>query len=171
MAYSAFSVVFGETPSAAKWNLLGANDATFNDFITGATSSGQASTTYAPTYVNVTVGGGTLVAKYNKVGRWVDVEWNLLCNVGTTSVGSSVTVSLPVTAASKYSSMSQHPVGVLTGEDAGTKIWQGTVLIDNSTSVFEWRWDDGAGGLSTTIPFAEATGDTFSFSARYEAAT
>lgn len=112
-----------------------------------------------------------MVAKYNKVGRWVDCEWNLLCNVGTTAVGSSVTISLPFAAASRYSSMSQHPVGTLVGEDAGTKVWQGAVLIDNSTSVVEWRWDDGAGGLITTIPFTEATGDTFACSWRYEAAT
>lgn len=31
MAYVAWSVVFGEQPSAAKWNILGTNDASFND--------------------------------------------------------------------------------------------------------------------------------------------
>lgn len=31
MAYAVFSVVFGEQPSAAKWNILGTNDASFND--------------------------------------------------------------------------------------------------------------------------------------------
>lgn len=31
MAYAAWSVVFGEQPSAAKWNILGANDASFNN--------------------------------------------------------------------------------------------------------------------------------------------
>jgi hypothetical protein len=31
MAYSSWSVVFGEQPSAAKWNILGANDAAFNN--------------------------------------------------------------------------------------------------------------------------------------------
>lgn len=31
MAYTAWTVVFGEQPSAAKWNILGANDASFND--------------------------------------------------------------------------------------------------------------------------------------------
>jgi N-acetylneuraminic acid mutarotase len=31
MAYASWSVVFGEQPSAAKWNILGANDASFND--------------------------------------------------------------------------------------------------------------------------------------------
>jgi hypothetical protein len=31
MAYASWSVVFSEQPSAAKWNILGTNDASFND--------------------------------------------------------------------------------------------------------------------------------------------
>lgn len=31
MAYASWSVVFGEQPTAAKWNILGTNDASFND--------------------------------------------------------------------------------------------------------------------------------------------
>lgn len=31
MGYASWSVVFGEQPSAAKWNILGTNDASFND--------------------------------------------------------------------------------------------------------------------------------------------
>jgi len=31
MAYASWSVVFGEQPSTAKWNILGTNDASFND--------------------------------------------------------------------------------------------------------------------------------------------
>lgn len=33
MAYASWSVVFGEQPSAAKWNILGTNDAAFNAMI------------------------------------------------------------------------------------------------------------------------------------------
>lgn len=31
MAYTSWSVVFGEQPAAAKWNILGTNDSSFND--------------------------------------------------------------------------------------------------------------------------------------------
>lgn len=31
MAYASWSVTFGEQPSASKWNILGTNDASFND--------------------------------------------------------------------------------------------------------------------------------------------
>lgn len=34
MAYASWSVVFGEQPSAAKWNILGTNDSTFNASLT-----------------------------------------------------------------------------------------------------------------------------------------
>lgn len=34
MAYASWSVVFGEQPSAAKWNILGSNDAYFDTSIT-----------------------------------------------------------------------------------------------------------------------------------------
>lgn len=33
MAYASWSVVFGEQPSAAKWNILGTNDSTFNTLL------------------------------------------------------------------------------------------------------------------------------------------
>lgn len=33
MAYASWSVVFGEQPSAAKWNILGTNDAHFNTLL------------------------------------------------------------------------------------------------------------------------------------------
>lgn len=34
MAYASWSVVFGEQPSAAKWNILGTNDSTFDTILT-----------------------------------------------------------------------------------------------------------------------------------------
>jgi hypothetical protein len=136
------------------------------------TSSGTswAWQTWAPTYANITVGGGTLVARYNIIGKTVFCEWNLLCNVGTTSVGSSITISLPVTAAARYANMDRHSVGLATAVDDTTKVWGGVAMIDNSTSVVAIRWDDGTGGLDTTIPFTEVTGDTFSATWTYEAA-
>ncbi len=39
MAYSSWSVSFGEQPSASKWNILGTNDASFNDGTGIATSA------------------------------------------------------------------------------------------------------------------------------------
>lgn len=75
MAYASWSVAFGEQPSAAKWNILGTNDASFNNG-TGlptagavasyvATSETVASSTYSDLAtvqsVAVTVGSNGLL--------------------------------------------------------------------------------------------------------------
>jgi hypothetical protein len=46
MAYASWSVVFGEQPSAAKWNTLGTNDAYFNTQIGSGFSSSTSSTVW-----------------------------------------------------------------------------------------------------------------------------
>lgn len=46
MAYASWSVIYGEIPSATKWNILGSNDASFNDgtgIATGAVTSSKIS--------------------------------------------------------------------------------------------------------------------------------
>lgn len=49
MAYASWSVVFGEQPSAAKWNILGSNDASFNDG-TGIANMSMATTALSNPY-------------------------------------------------------------------------------------------------------------------------
>lgn len=70
MAYQAWSVVFGEQPSASKWNILGTNDASFNDgsgFASGALGSVNASLAngmcvqQATTLSNAVATGTTLI--------------------------------------------------------------------------------------------------------------
>lgn len=46
MAYSSWSVVFNEQPSAAKWNILGSNDSFFNDQVGSNFGSGTTSTVW-----------------------------------------------------------------------------------------------------------------------------
>lgn len=74
MAYTSWSVVFGEQPSASKWNILGTNDASFNDgsgiaegavtydkllstIFSGAVTSGTATGTAAGSYNLLNLGG------------------------------------------------------------------------------------------------------------------
>jgi hypothetical protein len=70
MAYASWSVTFGEQPSAAKWNILGTNDASFNDgtgiaasaitpekLLTG-TGTTWPWTAWTPSWTNLTVGTG-----------------------------------------------------------------------------------------------------------------
>src|SRR4051812_19992946 len=60
MAYASWSVVFGEQPSASKWNILGTNDATFN---TSLTRSGMAVQTVGN--VITAVATGTTIIPYD----------------------------------------------------------------------------------------------------------
>jgi hypothetical protein len=77
MAYVAWSVIFGEVPSASKWNLLGANDAAFNSG-GGVLGSGLATDAITLGYAQITS------------------IWS--ATVGSTAVdvtGLSVTVTIP----------------------------------------------------------------------------
>jgi hypothetical protein len=58
MAYTAWSVIAGEQPTAAKWNILGTNDASFND----------------------ATGIGTSVIDYTKVAAGVAVQFSRLAD-------------------------------------------------------------------------------------------
>lgn len=60
MAYQSWSVVFGEQPSAAKWNILGTNDSSFNDG-TGIATETILSSHLAPTIINKNCSGDTTI--------------------------------------------------------------------------------------------------------------
>jgi len=69
--------------------------------VTG-TGSGWAWQTWSPSLSNLTLGNGTQIAKYIQIGKTVFVRYKFLLG-STSSVGTSPTISLPVTAISDYS--------------------------------------------------------------------
>lgn len=96
--YQSWSVVFGEQPSAAKWNILGTNDASFNDGtgIGNATitasklSTGAASNTVtasestgSTSYANLSTTGPAVTVTIGENGLLL-VGWSATIN-GTTS--------------------------------------------------------------------------------------
>jgi hypothetical protein len=56
MAYAAWSVTFGEQPTASKWNILGTNDASFND------GTGIAAGAIVGTHFDANVAAGWITA-------------------------------------------------------------------------------------------------------------
>jgi len=56
MAYASWSVTLGEQPTAAKWNILGTNDASFND------GTGIAAAAILGTHLDANVGAGWITA-------------------------------------------------------------------------------------------------------------
>lgn len=93
-----------------------ANAVTATSIATGAvqpqalqsgTGSGWALQTWTPSWTNLTVGNGTVTAKYVQTGKWVQCKLTLAFG-SSTSVTGSVTFTIPITAVSISASM---PVG------------------------------------------------------------
>lgn len=184
MAYQSWSVVFGEQPSASKWGILGTNDASFNDgtgigagailpnnlIASASTLNTWAWDSWTPIWTNITVGNGTVVAKYIQIGKFVRCKLKFTMG-STSSISSNNAFSLPVTATS--------PVGIAIGncylEDLGVFGYEGSIRLASTTTATIIIWNAGGSyvtstGIGSTAPFTWATGDFFGCSFAYEAA-
>lgn len=200
MSYASFSVVFGEQqrlppwklggsvkiqPSAAKWNILGTNDASFNNgtgiadaAITPAkllagTGTSWAWQSWTPTYTVLTVGNGTHNSKYIQIGKTVIAR--LAFTLGSTSaMGAGVpTFTLPVTSASYTTS--QPAIGFGNAVKNVTSeypclmelpsITTGSILLQNAAGTYVV-----AAAFSSIAPFTWAANDSISAVLVYEAA-
>lgn len=156
MAYASWSVVFGEQPSAAKWNILGTNDASFNDG-SGIGTNAVAAASLATTAITLATAA------------------NITANQSFTSIGSDV-------AATGYSVTPTIPAGNrgvevtavfpqvgATGATNGTiKLWNGSVggtLLttnvlklqdsgDNRPYTLVFKHTPSAGSLTYLISFS-----------------
>lgn len=128
MAYTAWSVVFGEQPSAAKWNILGTNDAHFYSF----TGDNLAWQSWTPSWNNLNISGSTVTARYSKIGRVV--RFRLAVVLGANVPTGSVTFTLPVTAASHAGTVGFPPIGQATFLDTGTISYPGIVDYNSTTT-------------------------------------
>jgi hypothetical protein len=128
-------------------------------------------TTWAPTYANLTVGSGTVVARYIQVGDLVTARYSIVF-AGDSAMGTAPTVSMPVTA---ISANSNTPLGLLRIEDAATANFVGHVN-QASTTTFGTQVHSASGtyvgplGITSTVPMTWTTSDVLAFEAIYEAA-
>lgn len=168
MSYTAWSLVYGEQPSTAKWNLLGSNDSHFNDFL-GANLAWQS---WSPTLANLTIGNGTVKAYYTEVGKTVFCRLYILFGT-TTSMGTAPTFTVPVTANSRYSSQC---IGGIILEDASAGSWHGMLSFNASTTVVQISAIAANAtyatrtGVTSTVPFTWTTSDYVAATFSYEAA-
>jgi hypothetical protein len=128
-------------------------------------------TSYTPTYENLTLGNGTMTARYKQIGKTVVV------NVGfsfgsTSSISGSVKISIPVTAKNDVS-YTLFPSWMF-DTSVGTQLMGSMILEDSTKLTVIANKSDGTYVsttiISSTIPWTWATGDRIAFAFVYEAA-
>jgi len=130
---------------------------------------------WTPTWTNLTVGNGTVVAKYTQIGSTVFCRLSIVFG-STTSVSGSVSFSLPVNRAANAGTAGGTPQGLARLIDASpSATYEGSITnLSTSTSVII-VWDASStyvkfALLSSTVPFTWATGDEIDAQFSYEAA-
>lgn len=227
MAYAPISFTAFEVPTAAKWNILGTNDAEFNSMIrhngtivevaasgdtsidipvnniplrqdnssgapqdvfkidasnilqlgdadlSGMSLNGLIWSTWSPTLTNITIGNGSIQARYTRVGKLVCFRLKLEFG-STTSFSGSPTFSLPATATLLTGSGTEH-FGTGIALDAGVAAYMIRAYLNSTTTVVAHA--EVASGtyltnaaMSATVPFTWATGDLLQINGTYEAA-
>ena len=125
-------------------------------------------TTWTPTYTNITLGNGTVVARYQQTGKTVSFFISLTFGSTTAITGTFPGFSLPVTAAASFNQF----LGFIT--DAGVGTFNATVDCNTTTAYPCAMSSSGAYAVTTyattTVPMTWTTSDSFSFNGTYEAA-
>lgn len=136
--------------------------------VTAGMVASEAWTDFTPANLNVTVGNGTQVAKYMRIGRTIFVRYSLLWG-STTAFTGVPHIGLPVTPAS---SGTDTPPGVASLLDNGTRWYTGHVSVnEGGANVAQLHHSEGTtGNVDATNPFTWTTGDRLSVSITYEAA-
>lgn len=142
-------------------------------FLVTGTGSGWPWQTYAPSWTNVTVGNGTVVAKYIQTGKMVTVRVKF--SLGNTSaVGTAPTFSLPVTAIAGYTAGGE-PYGLAGFTDAAVAVYPGMAIAASTTTATLYALNASATYTTYTaataaIPFGFGNGDELYAYLTYEAA-
>ena len=131
---------------------------------------GESGISYTPTTANVTVGNGTLTAKYVRVNKFIFGQIKFLLG-STSAIGSSPQFGLPVTGATV---VGEIPCQVYC-LDSGVAFYYASASIQTTTITPITMQSAGtyltnSANFSATIPFTWSTNDYISISFCYEAA-
>ena len=134
----------------------------------------EAWTSFTPTLANITLGNGTLVASYHRLGR--TIHYRVKLTFGTTSaMGTNPTITLPVAASATYGAETDT-LGMMQIADSGTADFAGIARLVNTTTV-RLMVLGVAGtyanhiGFTALVPMTWTTADSFSVYGTYEAAS
>lgn len=171
MAYTIWSVVYGEQPSASKWNILGSNDAHFYTFL----GDNLAWQSYTPTFANFTQGASTVVSKYIYVGKWTRVSVKITLGAGFALTASGITLTTPTAANAYYTATTQAMIGNVRCSDITGSNYYGMARFTANNIVMPLVLVTSGtystmSGIASTIPFTWATPDVLLIEFEYEAA-
>ena len=129
--------------------------------------------TWTPTYTNFTLGNGTVIARYVRIGDTVIARLEIVFGSTTTIDAINPLFSMPVTALAGYGT--QSALGTVFIQDAGTAAHAATVKASGTTNFLIQVMNAAATytrlvGITALIPMTWTTSDKFSFTAIYEAA-
>jgi hypothetical protein len=138
--------------------------------------SGQANPTgwpgffnFAVAWTNVTVGNGTVIAKYSIVGRLVKFTANLTFGT-TTSIAGSIAIAPPIAPAASYGNY--MPIGDTSLIDWATALYMGAAVLMSSGTI-DIRVIGTAGtyanwaNVNATVPFTWGSTDMMSIDGNY----
>jgi hypothetical protein len=125
---------------------------------------------YTPTFSGITVGNGTVTARYCQINKFV--AWQVELLVGSTTVIGASRVTYPVECAQTWLAGNG---GQVTFEDASSFDYSGTLIRYSTTQVNIYLLNASStylrvGSISATTPFTWAAGDRLIIQDFYEAA-
>lgn len=121
--------VYTGTPSTLVAGDTSALVTKFNDHRDALKAISEAWTSYVPTLVNLTIGNGTMVAAYSRVGKLIHFRVRIVFG-NTTNISAAVTVGLPA-AVGSVAQIGQCFIG----SSSGTVPLTGTAFLSNGASV------------------------------------
>lgn len=129
---------------------------------------------YTPTFANTTLGNGTVTGKYSQIGKLVNFKARFTLG-SSSAMGSTPTVTLPVTAQTLISSGTTNgdPLGTASLYDSSASSVWAALIYATSTSVaiiYTWGTTPQTSGIASSTPFTWAVGDQMIVSGTYEAA-
>lgn len=144
-------------------------NATFNSQVNiNSVDVSAAFESWVPSYVNITVGNGTVVAKNKQIGKTVHFKWSLTFG-NTTSISTGPTVTLPVASAVTESG-GTFPLAITDASD--TSIRAPGLAYATTTGIIKLQYfnvNAVAVDITATAPVTFATGDVIEVRGTYEA--
>lgn len=143
--------------------------------LAAAFSTGAAWSSWTPTWTNLTLGNGVVVARYQRVGKLIIARLSIILG-STSSVAGLITFSLPVTRVGYAGTAGLIVIGhARLRDDSVPANYNGAVLTPSTTTgaVAVYNTSGTYAGMDNThtvVPFAWATTDEIAAEFSYEGA-